>query len=125
MNVPFSLSSEVPNNIWMNELSPEERIIDRDKALFQFMELYGFLSRHAIVYLLPSYPGLQDQTYVANLGIVLPHTEEKTVVISNYRSEPRRGESDIGREFFKLMNFTIKEAPPLFRRRGRFKAHQR
>ncbi len=114
MNVPFSLSGDVPNNIWMQELSPEKRIINHNKALSQFMELYSFLSRHAIVYLLPSYPGLQDQTYVANLGIVLPHTKEKIVVISNYRSEPRRDESEIGREFFKLMNFTVKDAPPYF-----------
>ncbi|MGD1805551.1 hypothetical protein ACP6PL_08925 [Dapis sp. BLCC M126] len=101
-------------SIWMEELSPEERIINRDKALSQFMELYSFLSRHAIVYLLPSYPGLQEQTYVANLGIVLLHTKEKIVVISNYRSEPRRDESEIGRQFFNLMNFKVKDAPPYF-----------
>ncbi|MEL7037151.1 MAG: arginine deiminase-related protein [Cyanobacteria bacterium J06592_8] len=114
MNVPFSLSGDIPNNIWMQELSPEERSIDHNKAISQFMELYSFLARHAFVYLLPSYPGLQDQTYVANLGIVLPHVKKQTVVISNYRSEPRRGETEIGREFFKQMNFTVEDAPPYF-----------
>lgn len=114
MNVPFSLSTDVPNNLWMVDLSPDERIINKNKALSQFMSLYGFLARHSIVYLLPSYPGLQDQTYVANLGIVLPHTDEKTVVISNLRSEPRRGERAIGREFFKIIKFSIIDAPPYF-----------
>jgi N-dimethylarginine dimethylaminohydrolase len=114
LNVPFSLSTDVPNNIWMVELNPDERMINKNKAIEQFMSLYSFLTRYAIVYLLPSYPELQDQTYVANLGIVLPHTEEKTVVISNFRSEPRQGESAIGREFFKLMQFSIIDAPPYF-----------
>ena len=114
LNVPFSLSTDVPNNSWMVDLSPDERTVNKNKAIEQFMSLYSFLARHAIVYLLPSYPDLQDQTYVANLGIVLPHTEEKTVVISNFRSEPRRGESAIGREFFKLMKFPIIDAPSYF-----------
>ena len=91
MNVPFSLSCDSPNNIWMEELKPEELVINHDKAISQFMALSSFLSHRALVYLLPSYPGLQDQTYVANLGIVLPHTSEKTLVIANYYSEPRRG----------------------------------
>jgi len=114
MNVPFSLSTEMPNNIWMRELSSEDLVVNRQKALQQFNTLYQFISQRAIVYLLPSFPGLQDQTYVANLGIVLPHVPEKTVVIANFRSEPRRNESHIGREFFKLMGFPIENAPEYF-----------
>jgi N-dimethylarginine dimethylaminohydrolase len=114
MNVPFSISSDVPNNSWMDELSADELIIDKHKAIKQFAELYSFMTRHSLVYLLPSYPGLQDQTYVANLGIVLPHIEEKPVVISNYRSKPRRGESAVGREFFKMMKYPIVDAPCYF-----------
>ncbi len=114
MNVPFSLSCDSPNNIWMEELKPEELVINHDKAISQFMNLYGFLSRHALVYLLPSYPGLQDQTYVANLGIVLPHTPEKTAVIANYYSEPRRGETAVGKKFFELLDFPIQQAPEYF-----------
>ncbi|RUS95291.1 hypothetical protein DSM106972_090670 [Dulcicalothrix desertica PCC 7102] len=114
MNVPFSLSTEFPNNAWMLDLEPDELVIDKEKTLSQFMSLYSFMSRYAVVYLLPSVPGLQDQTYVANLGIVLPHTPEKTVVISNFYSEPRRNESEIGRDFFKLMKFSIQDAPEYF-----------
>lgn len=114
MNVPFSISAEVPNNVWMLNYSPDERVIDKDKALFQFMSLYSFIARYALVYLLPSYPGLQDQTYVANLGIVLPHLAENIAVISNFSAEARPPESDIGREFFKLMNFSVIDAPEYF-----------
>ena len=114
MNVPFSLSCDRPNNIWMQELKPEELVINHDLAVSQFMALYSFLSRHALVYLLPSYPGLQDQTYVANLGIVLPHTPEKTVVIANYYSQPRRGESAIGKKFLEMLDFPIRQAPEYF-----------
>ena len=114
MNVPFSLSCDRPNNIWMEELKPEDLVINHDRAVSQFMALYGFLSRHGLVYLLPSYPGLQDQTYVANLGIVLPHTSEKTLVIANYYSEPRRGESAVGQKFFELLDFPLQQAPEYF-----------
>ena len=119
MSVPFFMSADVINNIIMQEildaLEPEERTINIDRALSQFQELYRFISSKALVYLLPSYPGLQDQTYVANLGIVLPHLTEPTVVISNYYSEVRRNESEVGREFFQLMKFTkVIDAPEYF-----------
>lgn len=115
MNVPFSLSAEVPNNLYMQKLSPDKRIIDQENAISQFMSLYSFVSRFALVYLLPSCSGLQDQTYVANLGIVLPHTKEQTVVIANYYSEPRRNESSIGLEFFKHLGFSsVQQAPAYF-----------
>jgi N-dimethylarginine dimethylaminohydrolase len=119
MNAPFFVSSDVINNQIMRDiissLSPEEQIINIDRALSQFQELYYFISKNAFVYLLPSYPGLQDQTYVANLGIILPHISEPTVVIANYYSEVRRNESEIGREFFKLMKFPkVIDAPEYF-----------
>ena len=98
----------------MKELQPEELLINHDRAVAQFMALYSFMSRHSLVYLLPSHPGLQDQTYVANLGIVLPHTPDKTVVIANYHSEPRRGESAVGQKFFELLDFPIQQAPEYF-----------
>ncbi|MGK7929426.1 MAG: hypothetical protein AB4290_29995 [Spirulina sp.] len=84
MNAPFFVSADVINNQIMMDvlsaLSPDEQKIDIDRALSQFHELYSFISRYALVYLLPSYPGLQDQTYVANLGIVLPHLVELILI---------------------------------------------
>ncbi|MGH6917078.1 MAG: dimethylarginine dimethylaminohydrolase family protein, partial [Geminicoccaceae bacterium] len=93
MNVPLSLSAAVPNNIWMEEMTAEEREIDRHAALRQFLDLYAYLTDRAIVYLLPSKPGLQDQTYVSNLGIVLPHLADRTFVGARLRSSVRAAEA--------------------------------
>lgn len=111
MNVPLSLSAEIPNNAWMADMSPDERDICLDRAGAQFFDLYKHIARQAVVYLLPSSPGLQDQTYVSNLGVVLPHCTEDTIIISRFRTEPRLGESRIGAEFFKLMNFVVEQPP--------------
>ena len=113
LNAPFSLSAEIVNNAWMGDMSEAERRVDRSRAFDQFMALYRAISETAIVYLLPSWPGLQDQPYVANLGVVLPGGPQPTVVISRFRSEPRRGEAEVGRRFFELMRFEV-AAPPAF-----------
>ena len=110
-SVPFYLTADVANNIWMEELSVEERAVDSQVALSQFFELYSYLTRSSIVYLLPSRPGLQDQTFVSNLGIVLPHLQVGTVVVSRFFSEPRIGESEVGIEFFRTMNFSVHSVP--------------
>ncbi len=92
-------------------MSASERDIRLDRAIAQFLDLYKHIARQAVVYLLPSRPGLQDQTYVSNLGVVLPHCEEDTVIISRFRSQPRVGEAGVGADFFRLMNFAV-ERPP-------------
>ena len=73
LNAPLSLSADVPNNIFMAVKTAEQRRVDKHKALRQFHELYAFMSSYSLVYLLPSRPGLQDQPFVSNLGVVLPH----------------------------------------------------
>ena len=45
---------------------------------------------------------------------VLPHLEEQTVVVSNFRSEPRRGEREAGAEFFEQLDIPMELAPPYF-----------
>lgn len=114
MSAPLHISTEQANNVWMRELCERDRTVDRERAVRQFRKLYGFLAERALVYLLPSRPGLQDQVYVANLGVVLPHTPERTVVVSNFRSEPRRGESEPGLEFFRQLSLKTEVAPPFF-----------
>lgn len=114
MNLPLSLSTQIPNNVYMEELSPSEREVCLDRAIAQFLPLYRHVAQRAVVYLLPSTPGLQDQTYVSNLGAVLPHCKEDTVVISRFRSSPRVGEERTGADFFKLMNFTVERPPETF-----------
>jgi len=103
MSPPFYLDTGEANNAFMQELSPAERKIDRNKALVQFLQIYNFLSSVGLVYLVPSYPGLQDQPFVANLGVVLPHLKDYTVVVSTFRSPPRRGETLPGFAFLKML----------------------
>lgn len=112
MNFPFSLSTTDPNNIWMQELNEEELQINRPKAYKQFMDLYNFMSGQSLVYLLPSEGNFQDQVYVANLGLHLPHIKDRNVILlSNYTSEPRQGEELVGEKFFQQMGYETHISP--------------
>ena len=103
LNAPFSYSTEVANNVWMEELPEDQRAPDPRKAMTQFLELYHFLSGEGLVYVLPTptVDGLQDLVFTANLGIVLTHRDDTPVVVSNFASEPRRGETEVGVRFFE------------------------
>lgn len=106
MNFPFTLSAKEPNNVWMTELKPEELEINRPKAYKQFMDLYNFIAGGALVYLLPSEGDFQDQVYVANLGLHLPHIKDRNVMLlSNFTSEPRQGEEWAGKHFYDMMGY--------------------
>ena len=108
LNVPFSLQVDTPNNVWMEELRSDERHVDIKKAVNQFMQLYNFLAAESVVYLLPTprLQGLQDLVYTANLGIVLDHLpDHNTVILSNYSSEIRIPETEVGEFFFKEMGY--------------------
>ncbi len=112
MNFPFTLDTSSPNNIWMQELTSEELIVNKPKAYRQFMDVYNFLSAGALVYLLPSKGAFQDQVYVANLGLQLPHIkDENHIILSNYKSEPRQGEELVGEEFFNMMGYKTTICP--------------
>ena len=112
---PFGLSADEANNVFMKKIPPSEREVNRTKALHQFVTLYNFMAAHSMVYLLPHDYDLQDQSFVANLGKVLPHYKDgNTVVISNYKSEPRRGETEPGVKFFEMMKFDVIVAPKYF-----------
>lgn len=87
---------------------------DYPKAYTEFMGLYRFLVNKGLVYLLPSYGNFQDQTFVANLGCYLPHLEEDTILLSNFRSKPRQGEEWVGNEFFHRMNYSVIRPPTFF-----------
>jgi N-dimethylarginine dimethylaminohydrolase len=110
LNFPFSLSTRQPNNSWMKELPSSQRQPDFRRAAVQFLGFYEFLAAEALVYVLPTPNGadLQDLVYTANLGIVLDHLPDKnTVIISNFASEPRRGETTVGVEFFRQMGYVL------------------
>ncbi|MCO5998244.1 dimethylarginine dimethylaminohydrolase family protein [Actinoallomurus rhizosphaericola] len=110
MNAPFSYATKAVNNVWMEEIEDGKREPDITQAMIQFLNLYGFIASEALVYLLPTPQGrdLQDLTFTANIGVVLEHTSDRnTVVLSNFTSEPRRGETDVGRRFFESMDYNV------------------
>src|SRR6266576_6899064 len=59
LNFPFSLSTEVANNVWMQDLPVDRRQPNFTRATIQFLELYRALAGEALVYLLPSPRGIQ------------------------------------------------------------------
>ena len=112
MNFPFSLATTDPNNIWMQELTDEELAINRPKAYKQFMDLYNFMAGQSLVHLLPAEGNFQDQVYVANLGLQLPHIkDENHILLSNFTSDPRKGEELVGEKFFQQMGYKTHISP--------------
>ncbi|HEY7244432.1 MAG TPA: arginine deiminase-related protein [Xanthobacteraceae bacterium] len=98
---PTAFSADVANNALMAEIPPERRVVDSAKALSQWQVLYRLLNREATVYLLPAGrfdTGLQDQVFVANLGVVIP--EANLVVVARFASSARVSEERYGRTFF-------------------------
>lgn len=117
LNVPFSYATDVANNIWMEEIPDTERAPDSRRSMRQFLELYHYLAADALVMLLPANAGcgLQDLVFTANLGIVLNHLEDgNTVVISNYTSEPRMGETQYGVQYFESLGYDVYVPPHKF-----------
>lgn len=105
LNAPFTYTTDEPNNVWALE---DRRQPNATRAMTQFLELYRYLSSEGLVYVLPSPQGqqLQDLVFTANLGIVLEHLPgQNVVVVSNYTSEPRRGETPVGVDYFRLMGY--------------------
>ena len=109
LNFPQGLRTDNPNNSLMKKMTPEQRKVDHDKANSQFLELNKFiLEIGGVVYLVPTDFNYQDQVYVSNLGIYLPHIKDKNVIIAaNFKTPPRRGEEDIGIKFFELMGYEV------------------
>jgi N-dimethylarginine dimethylaminohydrolase len=110
MSAPFSYATKVANNVWMEEIEDQKREPDITQAMVQFLNLYGFIASEALVYLLPTPQDrdLQDLTFTANIGVMLEHaSDHNTVILSNFTSEPRRGETDVGRRFFESMGYDV------------------
>ena len=107
MCAPYNLATTEPNNIWMHEMSRKELEVNVDRAISQWFNLYSILSTSALVKLIPTVEGLQDQVYVANLGIMLPHLSGNKIVVSNFLSPPRRGEQPIGIKYFSMNNKNV------------------
>jgi N-dimethylarginine dimethylaminohydrolase len=114
LNVPFSLSAEVADNVWMEELKDNARRIDVRRAINQFLQLYHFMAAESVVYLLPTprQKGLQDLVYCANMGVVLEGPPPETsVILSNFSVSVRNPEIPIGEAFFEAMGYRVIKPP--------------
>ena len=113
LNAPLSYATDEPNNVYMRELDEAGRAPDFPRAMAQFLEVYRYLASSALVYLLPTPPGrrLQDLVFTGNLGVVLEHTDEDVAVVSNFTTEVRRGETDVGVPFFESMGYETTVSP--------------
>jgi len=112
MNFPFTLDTKTPNNIWMQELEEEALKINKGVAYRQFLDLYQFVAGNGLVCNLPAKGDYQDLVYVANLGIYLPHIKDSNnIILSNFTSEPRQGEEEVGKPFFELMDYNVHMCP--------------
>jgi N-dimethylarginine dimethylaminohydrolase len=108
---PFNVDNEKANNVWMENPKAKEPI-NYEKAYTQWGDLKRILDEAGWVYLLPSQDGLQDEIYVANLGLFLPqHIQRDTILLSNFRSDPRLGEEQVGREFFGMNQWNDIQVP--------------
>lgn len=121
LNAPFSLDTRIANNATMRRLGASGRRTDRARALAQWRTLYRHLASRSLVYLLPSRAGLQDQPFVANLGVALDHGPRPVVVLSRFRAAGRGGEPAAGRVFFRSMGIATESSPAYFEGEADFK----
>jgi N-dimethylarginine dimethylaminohydrolase len=119
---PHYLSNQQPNNPLMEELRRHFPLIDRATALAQFRSIYRFVCEYSLVHVLPSVDGLQDQVYVSNLGITMCDEGDRTIVLANFKSQPRRGEELIGRRYFHELGIRTELAPVYFEGEADLKA---
>jgi len=102
---PFFADTQIANNKWMTDMKPEERKIDRERYLTQFLDLYEILSGLSVVYLAPTAKGLQDHVYFTNAGMYLPHLNEDIFILSNFTAEGRAAETEFNKKWFELLGY--------------------
>jgi N-dimethylarginine dimethylaminohydrolase len=104
---PYSLDADNPNNVWMQDLSEEEREVDHQLAQRQWGDLYQRLAGEGRVYLIPAKMRFQDQVYCANVGIILLHADQPVAVVARYRTPPRKGEENAARILLDQMGYRV------------------
>ncbi len=106
MNVPLSIDTKIANNILMERMTNRE--VNQEKAISQFSVLYHEIAKESVVYLLPSEGNYQDQVYVANLGLYLPHIQDRDIILlANYKALGRPGEEMVGYKFFTSLGYEV------------------
>lgn len=118
---PSTFTAAEANNIFMEKIPDELRVVDHNKALSQWLELYRYIAARKPVNLLPALGENQDLVFCSNIGVSL-ESSPGTVVVSNFRSRPRRGETPIGYDFFRTLGYHTVICPYLFE--GKADLHQ-
>lgn len=114
LNAPFSLDTKIANNATMQKLGPRGRRSDRGRAFAQWFALYRHMAARSLVYLLPSRKSLQDQPFVANLGLMIARRRQPAFVLSRFRARGRGGEPAAGRDFFRASGVAAETSPAFF-----------
>jgi len=110
MTVPDFIDTSVQNNIWMRER--KDCPIDKQLFLDQWYDLYNTMASSALIYLMPSVKGLQDQTYVNSFVIL--NGSNRIAVISKFRAAGRDGESIVAENFLRSLHFDVHQCPYFF-----------
>jgi N-dimethylarginine dimethylaminohydrolase len=110
---PKFLSTKVRNNRWMQKMDGKELEVNVDKAMAQWHDMYSLFTQEATVYLLPPDKRYQDQVYVTNAGVVLPHVG-KLVILSKYKAEGRPGEEIELKDFCEVLDYEAVQCPHFF-----------
>lgn len=101
----------VENNVFMETLPDSLKSKFNPDTLFkQWFEVYRVLSMQSLVLTVPPNPLLQDLVWL-NSFIYLPHVDEPTVVISNFKAEGRQPEADLAEWFLSEMGYRCYRIP--------------
>jgi len=96
LSFPFSFSTEFANNPWMQDLPGDRRLPNFKRGQYPIFGVVSLSLRRGVD-LRSAYSANRPAAglvFTANLGVVLDHMADKNIaIISNFTSEPRRGEN--------------------------------
>ena len=96
---PQYLSTRVKNNVWMSGAP-----VDVPRAMRQYRRIKNVVTAFGVEVLeIPPVKGLQDQTYVANIGIAI----DPYIILANYKAPGREGEVEPARQFFEGLGYEV------------------
>lgn len=100
----FGISYEI--NSWMDI----KNTVNRDKASQQWSEFCKNLSRCGarLKYIEP-HPDFPDMVFTANAGLV--DRKRKSIILSNFKHEERRGEKELFKRWFLDYGYSVIELP--------------
>ena len=94
---PQYLSTRIKNNVWMSG-----EPVDVKRAMRQYRRIKNVITGFGVEVLeIPPVKGLQDQVYVANIGIAI----DPYIILANYKAPGREGEVEPAREFFEGLGY--------------------